>query len=54
QEVWDADEAFICSTTKVLLPVTQIDDRTIGNGKPGPISVSLLEKFKELEKELCY
>ncbi|MAN87537.1 MAG: branched-chain amino acid aminotransferase [Algoriphagus sp.] len=54
QEVWDADEAFICSTTKVLLPVTLIDDRTIGNGKPGPISVSLLEKFKELEKELCY
>lgn len=54
QEAWEADEAFISSTTKVLLPVTQIDDTPIGNGKPGPISLSLLQQFKNLEKELCY
>lgn len=49
-EVWDADEAFISSTTKVLLPVTQIDERKIGNGKVGPVTQSILEKFRALEK----
>lgn len=51
EETFEADEAFITSTTKVLLPVTQIDDQLIGNGKPGPVSMDLLEKFKGLEKE---
>lgn len=54
QEAWNADEAFITSTTKVLLPVTQIDEHEIGTGKPGPVSLDLLEKFRELEKEICY
>ncbi|TDQ15141.1 branched-chain amino acid aminotransferase [Algoriphagus boseongensis] len=52
EEVWDADEAFITSTTKVLLPVTQLDDRKIGNGKVGPVTRSILERFRNLEKEL--
>jgi branched-chain amino acid aminotransferase len=51
EEVWEADEAFISSTTKVLLPVTQLDERKIGNGKPGPVTMNILEKFRELEKE---
>ncbi|MEN2281361.1 aminotransferase class IV [Algoriphagus sp. SE2] len=53
-EVFEAEEAFISSTTKILLPVTQIDEHKIGNGKPGPISLDLLEKFKLLEKENSY
>ncbi|MDF2159217.1 aminotransferase class IV [Algoriphagus sp. CAU 1675] len=53
QEALAADEAFITSTTKVLLPVTQIDDLKIGNGKTGPVSLDLLERFKKMEKELC-
>jgi branched-chain amino acid aminotransferase len=51
EEVWDADEAFISSTTKVLLPVTQVDDRKIGDGKVGPVTRSLLESFRKYEKE---
>jgi branched-chain amino acid aminotransferase len=54
QEALNADEAFITSTTKVLLPVTQIDEHEIGTGKPGSVSLGLLEKFRDLEKELCY
>jgi branched-chain amino acid aminotransferase len=51
EEVWEADEAFISSTTKVLLPVTQLDDRKIGNGKSGKITLELLENFRKLEKQ---
>ncbi len=54
QELLEADEAFITSTTKVLLPVTSIDNQVIGNGKPGQKSLEILEKFKALEKDLCY
>lgn len=52
EEVWDADEAFISSTTKVLLPVTQLDDRPVGSGKVGPVTMGILERFRELEKSL--
>ncbi|MBC6366968.1 aminotransferase class IV [Algoriphagus sp. AK58] len=51
EEVWEAEEAFISSTTKILLPVTQVDERKIGNGKVGKITLDILEKFRELEKE---
>lgn len=51
EEVWEAEEAFISSTTKILLPVTQLDDRIIGDGKPGPVTLGILEKFRKLEKE---
>ncbi len=51
EEVWEADEAFISSTTKILLPVTQVDERKIGNGKPGPVTMGILEEFRKLEKE---
>jgi branched-subunit amino acid aminotransferase/4-amino-4-deoxychorismate lyase len=49
-EVWEADEAFISATTKILLPVTQIDDRKVGSGKVGKVSLDLLEKFRDREK----
>ena len=39
------DEAFLTSSTKEILPVTQIDDLTIGQGKPGPNTRKLIELF---------
>jgi branched-subunit amino acid aminotransferase/4-amino-4-deoxychorismate lyase len=50
EEVWEADEAFISATTKILLPVTQIDDRKIGSGKVGKVSLEVMAKFREREK----
>ena len=46
EEVWEADEAFISATTKIILPVTQIDDRKVGSGKVGKVSQDILEKFQ--------
>jgi len=41
-----ADEAFITSTTRELSPVTRIDDRVIGEGTPGPVTLKLLEGYR--------
>ncbi len=47
-----ADEAFITSTTRELSPVVRIDDRLIGNGTPGPITLRLLEGYRRKAREL--
>ncbi|MBI3009510.1 MAG: aminotransferase class IV family protein [Candidatus Omnitrophica bacterium] len=52
-ELYNADEAFLLSTLKEVLPVTTIDGRRIGNGHPGPISKKLLREFrKQVQQEL--
>ena len=47
-ELYDADEAFTSSSTKKVLPITQIGDLTIGDGYVGPKAKFLLEQFDEL------
>lgn len=47
EELHTAKEAFITSSTRLLMPVVQVDDVTIGDGKPGPISRRLLELMRE-------
>lgn len=49
-DVRNAKEAFLTSTTKRIVPVVQIDDTTIGDGNPGPITRSLLNHLIDLEK----
>jgi branched-chain amino acid aminotransferase len=47
-----ADEAFITSTTRELSPVTRIDDRVIGTGKPGPVTLALLQGYRQRAQAL--
>lgn len=42
------EEAFISSSSKEITPVVQIDDLQIGNGKPGPRTYELEQRFIEL------
>ncbi|GAB3797627.1 D-amino-acid transaminase [Spirosoma humi] len=49
-ELYDADEAFTTSSTKKVLPITQIGELSIGNGHVGPKAKFLLERFDELVK----
>jgi branched-chain amino acid aminotransferase len=41
-----ADEAFITGTTREVTPVVSVDGRPIGTGRPGPITLRLLEAFR--------
>ena len=47
-ELPEVDEAFITSSSKEITPVIQIDDLTIGNGKPGPRTYELEQRFIEM------
>ena len=48
EELALADEAFITSSAKEITPVVQIDDLIIGNGKPGPRTYRLEQRFIEM------
>jgi len=47
QELKQADEIWITSSTKTLLPIVFLDDRPINNGTPGELTVLLQNKFDE-------
>lgn len=49
--LYGADEVFVSSTTKHILPVSKIDDKLIGSGKPGPITCKIRERFMQLKYE---
>jgi branched-chain amino acid aminotransferase len=48
-----ADESFLTSTTREIVPIVQVDDRTIGAGTPGPVTRALLEAFRLGAQALC-
>jgi branched-chain amino acid aminotransferase len=51
-DLFGADEAFLTSTTREIVPIVKVDDKTIGSGKPGPVTRKLLETFREKAREL--
>jgi D-alanine transaminase/branched-chain amino acid aminotransferase len=50
-EIKNAAEVFMTSTTKRILPVKQVDDVIIGNGKAGPITTFLYQGFLQMEEQ---
>ncbi|WP_026464392.1 aminotransferase class IV [Adhaeribacter aquaticus] len=49
--VLEAKEAFLTSTTKRILPIVQVNNQIIGEGKPGSITLGLLADLVALEEE---
>lgn len=47
-DLYTADEVFVTGTAAEVAPVTRVDGRVIGTGKPGPITKELMAAFKEL------
>jgi branched-chain amino acid aminotransferase len=46
--VYGADEVFLTGTGAEVIPVVRVDDREIGDGKPGPVTRKLISAFREL------
>ncbi|UEM23452.1 D-amino-acid transaminase [Skermanella mucosa] len=47
EEAYRAREAFVSSASTFVMPVTRIDDRTVGNGKPGSLGERLRQAYLE-------
>jgi branched-chain amino acid aminotransferase len=44
-EVYQADEAFLCGTGAQVAPISEVDGRPVGGGKPGPIGIALQDAY---------
>jgi branched-chain amino acid aminotransferase len=51
-DLFGADEAFLTSTTREAVPIVQVDDQTIGSGRPGPVTLALLEGYRRKAQEM--
>ncbi len=49
-DMFNADECFMTGTAAELVPVTKIDGRVIGTGKPGPATLKLIEAYHAYTK----
>ncbi|MBN1492791.1 MAG: branched-chain-amino-acid transaminase [Candidatus Omnitrophica bacterium] len=47
-DLFNADEIFLTGTAAELIPVVEVDKRTIGDGKSGAISLKLLKAFRAI------
>lgn len=50
-ELYNADEAFLTGTAAEIMPIREVNKRTIGDGKIGPTTRKLLERFNEIVKD---
>ncbi len=49
-EVYIADEVFFTGTAAEVTPVREVDERTIGSGRPGPVTRKLQKQFFKIVK----
>ncbi|MCU0560068.1 MAG: aminotransferase class IV [Desulfobacterales bacterium] len=52
-ELSSADEAFITSSNRKIVPIVQVDKDTIGSGRPGARTLVLMQAFEELTNRLA-
>ncbi len=45
-EVFTADECFLTGTAAEVIPVVAVDERRIGDGRPGPVTREMISAFR--------
>ncbi len=45
-ELWNADEVFLTGSAAEIVPVVKVDERSVGDGKPGPVTKDLAQRFR--------
>jgi len=48
--LFDAGEAFLTSTTREVVPIVAVNERAIGSGKPGIVTRKLLKTLRDLAR----
>ncbi len=51
EDLFEADESFLTSSTQEVVPIVQVDDQTIGDGRPGPVTRRLLAAYRARVRE---
>jgi branched-chain amino acid aminotransferase len=49
-DVYIADECFLTGTAAEVVPVVKVDSRSIGDGRPGPMTRDMMARFKKLTR----
>ncbi len=52
-DLFGADEAFMTSTTREVVPVASVDGKAIGEGRPGPLTRRVMEAFHAYAPRHC-
>jgi len=47
-DIFTADECFLTGTAAEIIPAVKLDNRVIGDGKPGPVTQRMITRFREL------
>lgn len=47
-DIYTADESFLTGTAAETIPLVKLDEREVGDGKPGPMSLRLIEAFRKM------
>jgi len=47
-DLYTADEVFVTGTAAESAPITKLDGRIIGTGKPGPMTMKMVEAFDKI------
>ena len=51
-EVRDADEVWISSSSREVLPVTSLDGKAVGNGRPGPVFKRVYQLYQDYKAQV--
>ncbi len=51
-ELAEADELWLSSSTKEVLPITTLDGRPVGNGRPGPMYARMYAIYQDFKERI--
>ncbi len=53
EDLLGADEAFMTSTTREVVPIRQVDESLVADGRPGPLTRRVMRAFREYAPAHC-
>ena len=52
QELFSADEIWISSSTREVMPVLQLNQQAVGTGQPGPVWQQIYQLYQQMKQQL--